>query len=77
MGEVLGPIDEENFGWHLFRVVETKPTRSYSDVREQLLQELRDLPATDAEILQVEQKIRSRIPVIIESNPISANGQRP
>ncbi len=77
VGEVLGPIDEENFGWHLFRVVETKPTRSYSDVREQLLQELRDLPATDAEILQVEQKIRSRIPVIIESNPIPANGQRP
>ncbi|HIC23478.1 MAG TPA: peptidyl-prolyl cis-trans isomerase [Planctomycetes bacterium] len=69
VGKVLGPILEDNFGWHLFRVVETRPIRSYSEVREDLLKELRDLPATDEEILDVERKIRRRIPVFIESNP--------
>ncbi|NRA76213.1 MAG: hypothetical protein HRU16_09765 [Planctomycetes bacterium] len=71
VGEVLGPILEENFGWHLFRVVETKPTRSYSEVREELLRQLRDQPATDEEVLDVERKIRRRIPVHIESEPFS------
>lgn len=77
VGEVLGPIHEDNFGWHLFRVVETRSTRSYSEVREELLQELRNQPATDAEILAVEQRIRRRIPVYIETNPFPSKVKRP
>jgi hypothetical protein len=76
-GAVLGPILEEKFGWHLFRVVETRPTRSYSVVREELLRELLDQPATDGEILTAERRIRKRIPVVIESNPFSADTDRP
>jgi hypothetical protein len=62
-GEVLGPVMEENFGWHLFRVVEEKAPRPYSEVRDQLESELRNSPPTDAEVLAVEESLRLRIPV--------------
>lgn len=77
VGKVLGPVNEENYGWHLFRVVETRPTRSYSEVRAELLLELRERPATDSEILEVEQRIRNRVPVYIESNSFSSDRERP
>lgn len=69
-GEVLGPIEEVDFGWHLFRVVETLPVKRYSDVREELLQQLRDELVTDEDVLAVEAMIRKRIPVRIESNSV-------
>ena len=54
---------EENFGWHLFRVVEEKAPRPYSEVRTQLESELRNSPPTDTEVLAVEESLRLRIPV--------------
>lgn len=68
-GDVLGPVEEVDYGWHLFRVVETRATRAYSEVRAQLLQQLLDEPATDEELLSVERLIRRRIPVSIEAVP--------
>ncbi|MDE0959489.1 MAG: peptidylprolyl isomerase [Planctomycetota bacterium] len=70
-GEVLGPIEEADFGWHLFRVVETLPKRPYQDVRAQLLQQLRDEPVTDKNLLAVEALIRNRISVRMESSSVS------
>ncbi|MDC0347394.1 peptidylprolyl isomerase [Planctomycetota bacterium] len=67
-GEVLGPILEENYGWHLFRVVEERRSRPYSDVREELKTEILSLPPSDAEILAVEESIRMRIPVSVEKS---------
>ena len=69
-GEVLGPIEEVDFGWHLFRVVETLPLKRYSEVREELLQQLRDEPVSDEDVLSVEAMIRKRIPVRIESTSV-------
>ncbi|OUU24162.1 MAG: hypothetical protein CBC13_04055 [Planctomycetia bacterium TMED53] len=65
-GAILGPIREDNFGWHLFRVVEGKQPKPYSEVRDSLLAELRDAPPTDAEVLAVEESLRLRIPVTVE-----------
>lgn len=69
VGDVLGPVQEANYGWHLFRVVETRATRAYSEVRAQLLQQLLDEPATDEELLTVERLIRRRISVSVEVVP--------
>ena len=68
-GDVLGPVEEVDYGWHLFRVVETRATRAYSEVRAELLQQLLDEPATDEELLSVERWIRRRISVSIEAVP--------
>ncbi len=65
-GEVYGPIREENFGWHLFRVVEEKQPRPYAEVRDTLLAELRSAPPTDAEVLAVEESLRLRVPVSVD-----------
>jgi len=67
-GEVLGPVMEDNFGWHLFRVVEEKAPRPYSEVRDQLESELRNSPPTDAEVLAVEESLRLRIPVDVRDD---------
>ncbi|MBT5738512.1 MAG: peptidyl-prolyl cis-trans isomerase [Planctomycetes bacterium] len=69
-GEVLGPIEEVNFGWHLFRVVETLPLKRFTEVREELLQQLRDEPVADEDVLAVEAMIRKRIPVRVESTSV-------
>ena len=65
-GEVVGPLPEEGFGWHLMRVVESQPARSYSEMRPQLLQMWLAEPASDEELLAVERLIRSRFPVQIK-----------
>lgn len=67
-GEVLGPVMEDNFGWHLFRVVEEKAPRPYSEVRDQLESELRNSPPTDTEVLAVEESLRLRIPVDVRDD---------
>ncbi|MGB1397142.1 MAG: peptidylprolyl isomerase [Planctomycetota bacterium] len=67
-GEVLGPVMEDNFGWHLFRVVEEKAPRPYSEVRDQLDSELRNSPPTDTEVLAVEESLRLRIPVDVRDD---------
>lgn len=67
-GEVLGPLREDNFGWHLFRVVEEKFPRPYAEVRDSLLAQLRDAPPTDVEVLAVEESLRLRIPVNVSGN---------
>ena len=65
-GEVVGPLPEEGFGWHLMRVVESQPARSYSEMRPQWLQMWLAEPASDEELLAVERLIRSRFPVQIK-----------
>lgn len=67
-GGILGPVMEENFGWHLFRVVEEKAPRPYSEVRTQLESELRNSPPTDTEVLAVEESLRLRIPVDVRKD---------
>lgn len=73
-GEVLGPVMEDNFGWHLFRVVEEKAPRPYSEVRDQLESQLRNSPPTDAEVLAVEESLRLRIPVTIREDAFQDGG---
>jgi len=62
----LSPVYREgDYGFHLFQVVEERPSRPFEEVEEELRGEILAAPPTDTEVLELETELRLRTPVRI------------
>ncbi|MFN0058016.1 MAG: peptidylprolyl isomerase [Planctomycetota bacterium] len=65
VGTVSAPIQDGEYGFQLFEVMEAQPQRPLAEVREQLLDELKRMPPTPEEVTEIEQLLRDRCSVTV------------